>query len=302
MGGYENASGKWFAVKTPKNKLKTRMNRGMTLLEVVISIAIFVVTLLWSFNGIFTGVAANRAASRQLSANSVIAAQLEQIQSIANEVARSAATEAGDLLELRGERAQAVLKFYANDLAVIDATHDDNGIALGPNGTIVPRVSIDNGAGTLVYRFAVPAPGKPLRSTGGSAEPGTTEIYGSGFGEILIYLNETTIPPENLVWLGQESHEAVLWESLEGPVEKVGKEYDLNGDGVIAAANSGIYSAADVMEPKDLGMTFAVLDILVHYFDSPAHEREVTTVGQRVLITGTFDAPSSGGDFLEKTP
>lgn len=272
----------------------------MTLIEVMLAIGIFTTALLWSMSGIFGSIAANRAVSRELSGNLAVNAQTEEVQAVINEATRIAASStAGDLVELHGQKAQAVVKYYGTKIATPGSTVGDNGIAVGPNGLVLPRVEIDNVIGALVYRFPVPAPGETSRTVLRSApDVNRFAMYRRGYGEMFIYLDETKIPTRKV-------EEPVSWGGIDGsPVEQATVAFDLDSDGSIAAHNGGVFTEDDVANPHRIGagLKRVVIDIVVRYYNNESHAREVTTLERRMFVAGSFENSSSSGEWSTATP
>lgn len=268
----------------------------MTLLEVMLAIGMFTTALIWSMTGIYSSIAANRAVSRELSGNLAINTQVEEVQAVINEASRAAASSnSGDLLSQHGAKAQTLVKYYGTKLAKVGSTAGDDGLAIGANGAVLPRVEIDNTLGALVYRFPVAAPGESARvDVQSSSSAGKLNMYDKGLGEMRIYLDETKIPTRKI-------QDLVSWGGIGGsPVEQATLVFDLDGDGKIAAHNGGVFTEYDLANPDKIGagLKEAVIDVLVRYYNNAAHTQEISTVERRMFVAGSFENSSS---LSEKT-
>ncbi len=228
----------------------------MTLLEVMIAISIFIAAILCATSTLMSTITANRLMTANATANAAILSQKEAIQEIA----------ASDL----DAPAAAIVRRYA-ELAEIGSTADDNGIAVGPNGAAVARLRWDAANRGLVFTFEIPGPAESVRD----GAP-----FNRGFGEMLIYLDETGVP--------------VNWNDLGssgGGSIGAGNGYDINGDGVIAnrltpaaqtaLANGDFASFNAAVEPLRLP-----IDITIQYFTDATHSELFYDTTRRSVFVG----------------
>ncbi len=237
-----------------------RAQQGMTLLEVTFAISIFIVAILCAMSALMSTITTNRLMTANATANAAILRQKEEIQEIA----------ASDI----DAPAAAIVKHYA-ELADIDSASGANGIAVGSNGSSVARVRWDADNRGLVYTFEIPGPADSIADDA---------PFNRGFGEMLIYLNETGVPVD---WND-------LGESNAGSVGG-GTGYDINGDDTIEnhltegakndLANGNFESFNAAVGPVRLP-----IDISVRYFTDAAHSKLFYDTTRRSVFVGLSTA------------
>lgn len=257
---------------------------GMTLVEVVLAMAIFSITVLWTLSTLMGVVAANRITTSGISANATIRAMAEEVQSVAV-----------DWLELNqgkfgvyGDRAAAVLHYYATEYGSLDA----NGFKTEREDRVT-NVTFDSGNARLVVRFSIPEPGASPYSTESTKSkeavlPKPAKAWDRGYGEMVLYLHEEDVPTNH--------DSTILWEDLGsqgGDRTRSGANvasrsgFDINGDGVIKdfAVDAGdLKTAAGISK---LGVVSLPIDINVYYFRDRIGGRLMYDATRRLVITGT---------------
>lgn len=250
-------------------------NKGMTLIEVVISISIFTIAILATMSAVFSAMATNRILTANVAADSAILAQKEEV---------FVAASGSKTFSSSGERPKAALAWFLTDpqtgkvnLDMIGKTDGGHGIPVGPNREALPKLRLLENVG-LVYTFDIPG----LSGVDVKGEP-----YDKGYGEMTIYLNENAVPEGEGI--------AIHWDDLGDnagktaqAVEASGK-YAIYGDDQTRNRMSGL-SVAKLRDlfnhPDEYAIVSLPIDITIRYFTEPSQERLYYDTTRRVVVTG----------------
>lgn len=249
---------------------KLSKTAGFTIIEMMIAIAVVVTVLLGFLYVLMSAHNANTVLSASMTANAVLRAQEER--------ALAAAALNADLFD--GSYARAFVATYGTlpPLGSASTTLQEQ-LPIGANGTNMALVAFQNGNRELVYRFAVPEPGDFYRKDQATNDP---IYYDRGFGEMRIYLDESTIPDLNRVEgsFGQPAANQPAWTQLgDNPG-------DAANDGTLNNLFVGGANEAALRNPP-AGLTRVFADLTVRYFSDPTHTRPITVNERRILVTGS---------------
>ncbi len=250
----------------------------MTLLEMVFAFAIATMAIIWTISGLFSAIAANRIMTANIAANAAILQQREEVMIIAHDGGK--ATKA-DLVA-------NVLEYYDEMLALGDK------LDIGPYGTQVPRIKIDEDNRGLVYTFPIPRPGEAVDEN---------NLYNMGYGEMVIYLREGAVPGNDTI---ATLYEDLPYNTKTGVTHTDG--YDLNGDGTVAdfTFTQGGRLRKILRTPPQAGtvdngtggmwIQSLPIDINIIYFTGEDHNRLYFTNTRRIMITGVSGAAETSGE------
>ena len=241
---------------------RRRGNRGMTLLEVVLALGILMVVLTTVLLLFMDVVRMNRTVAMQVTAGQSISGQLEELRSVAIDNATGH----------DGIMARALVAYYAD-------TFSGENIAIGPNGTSIPRVELDAAGGRLIYRFWVANPGESRRFV--AAGDRTFNPSKVGIGEMSVYIKETAMPPS--------SGSGAIWEDMAAGGTTVSSGFDINGDGTIAdwapPANLNTVKGDGFLK----NIQQVPVDITITYFSDAKHQAQIYSVTRRMVMASIMD-------------
>ncbi|MDR1535393.1 MAG: type II secretion system GspH family protein [Planctomycetota bacterium] len=251
--------------KNPGAGLGVGGRRGMTLLEIVISLGILSVALLSTLGLVMSVVEKNKLTGLEISALHTLNQQMELVLGLAD-----------DNLTPEGERinkAHSVLKRFRDFFGGAPA------IGIGPNGAERERLEEDPAGGRLVYRFWVPAPGQSqwLESDPRFRPNRLAE------GEMSFYLDEYQVNETILPAAGK----GFLWRRLEGGVPVEDPEaagFDMNLDGAINDAPAPL---------EDIDIAQLLINITLIYYSEEDHRNELHRLSRFMMITDIVD-PTEG--------
>lgn len=239
-----------------------RGQRGMTLIEVVLSLALLAALLTSTMMLLLGVVRQNRVIAMEITAGKAINEQLEELRSAGNDNA----------VANNGFMSQGVVAYYADSFK-------SETIAVGPNQTPLPRVELDTAGGRLVYRFWVSPPGESRRFV--SSDNRNFNPSPLGLGEMSIYLQETSVHPI--------AGAAAIWEDIGGG-ETLADGFDMNQDGKITAWTTAPASLGEVASSRYLDEFRQVpVDITVTYFSDASHRAQTYSVTRRAIVAGARD-------------
>ena len=224
----------------------------------------------------------NKALTAAMTANSVIRTQADEALAAAMENAAAFSNYA-----------RSFVNYYGTQIATVNSTANEDSLPIGPNGTRISRVRLENNNRELVYTFAVPEPGFSSRyvattqTWSNGAAAGDLIPYPYGIGEMRVYLYEDDMPVQGELTsrpytVSSNSQNAkVAWETRgnSGDTEDaiLQNEADVVFTGVASLRNP----------PENLKRIFA--DITVTYFEDTTHTRPLSINTRRLLVIGSID-------------
>lgn len=244
---------------------------GFTFVEVMFALTLLLFIVCTAMYGLMASVQTNRQTRLQILANSVVRTVSDEVYSVTPSGAAS-------------DSATAVIAHYAG--------YDGMTGSLGANGSEVRLVELTNGGKTLLYRFPVVVDGESIPKDGGIRE---NDLNDKATGELLIYLDETFVPPLP----GADA----IWEDrgVGANARRLASGYDMNRDGVIAAP--AVVPSMSLLRdnPSALGIRQVPIDITVTFYGSADHKTSVYRLARRIVITkgGGADGGTGSDGNLE---
>lgn len=256
-------------------KLGRRFSRsgsgGMTLIEISISVGILSLVLASSLSAAISTHNRNRLIATEIAARNAMRKQIEEVMSVATDYAFTVHN---------GEAALGTLAFYARDPYAAEEI-------VGPGGEPMVRTYMEDGR--MISLFSVPEPGSPSRALPGGSEEGSksdrkAKEYRGGYGRIIMYLDETDVPPA--------PNTDMMWEDLGDNDNWLEDGFDMNGDGKIEHPTIPI--TQNTLRNSLIGVDIKRLpiDVEVHYFNNEKQSQEIYSITRRMIVSNSYNLSS----------
>jgi prepilin-type N-terminal cleavage/methylation domain-containing protein len=226
---------------------------GFTLLEVMVAMGVLLIGVCAGFYILMGTIRENRTSRMQILANFIISAKADELYS-------------QGLIDkyLVGDLAPAAICHYANEF-------DGRSFRLGETGVEVDSLELAGGGGALIHRFPIGVADDPLRSD--------NEFKSRIVGTMVFHLDETGVDPV--------SGGKMIWRDLgiNENGETLDRGFDLNLDGKITAPVTTPTLAILRLNPANLGIRQAPVDITITFYSDNRRSAEIYSLTRRIVLT-----------------